>query len=57
MAMTETIHKLYVGGEWYETGETQDVTSPYDGRVVFNHTPEQAAAAFGRHLTVLGHHH
>jgi acyl-CoA reductase-like NAD-dependent aldehyde dehydrogenase len=34
MAMTETIHKLYVGGEWYETGETLDVTSPYDGRVV-----------------------
>jgi hypothetical protein len=28
-----------------------------DGRVVFNHTPEQAAAAFGRHLTVIGHHH
>jgi acyl-CoA reductase-like NAD-dependent aldehyde dehydrogenase len=34
MAMTETVHKLYVGGEWYETGETLDVTSPYDGCVV-----------------------
>ena len=34
MAMTETIQKLYVDGEWYETGETADVTSPYDGSVV-----------------------
>src|SRR6188472_1767842 len=34
MAMTETIQKLYVDGEWYETGETKDVTSPYDGSVV-----------------------
>ena len=34
MAMTETVHKLYVDGEWYETGETMDVTSPYDGSVV-----------------------
>ena len=34
MAMTETIQKLYVDGEWYETGETTDVTSPYDGSVV-----------------------
>jgi acyl-CoA reductase-like NAD-dependent aldehyde dehydrogenase len=34
MAMTETVQKLYVDGEWYETGETVDVTSPYDGSVV-----------------------
>src|SRR3954454_20016621 len=34
MAMTETLQKLYVDGEWYETGETRDVTSPYDGSVV-----------------------
>jgi acyl-CoA reductase-like NAD-dependent aldehyde dehydrogenase len=34
MAMTETVQKLYVDGEWYETGETVDVTSPYDGGVV-----------------------
>jgi acyl-CoA reductase-like NAD-dependent aldehyde dehydrogenase len=34
MAMTETVQKLLVGGEWYETGETIDVTSPYDGSVV-----------------------
>jgi acyl-CoA reductase-like NAD-dependent aldehyde dehydrogenase len=34
MAMTETIQKLYVDGEWYETGETADITSPYDGSVV-----------------------
>ena len=26
MAMTETIQKLYVDGEWYETGETADVS-------------------------------
>ncbi|HEV8155027.1 MAG TPA: aldehyde dehydrogenase family protein, partial [Gaiellales bacterium] len=32
--MTETIQKLYVDGEWYETGEAKDVTSPYDGSVV-----------------------
>ena len=34
MAATDTVQKLYVGGEWYETGETRDVTSPYDGSVV-----------------------
>jgi acyl-CoA reductase-like NAD-dependent aldehyde dehydrogenase len=31
---TESIRKILVGGEWYETGETLDVTSPYDGSVV-----------------------
>jgi acyl-CoA reductase-like NAD-dependent aldehyde dehydrogenase len=31
---TEAVRKLFVGGEWYETGETLDVTSPYDGSVV-----------------------
>ena len=34
MATTETVQKLLVDGEWYETGETIDVTSPFDGRVV-----------------------
>src|SRR3954469_7761322 len=34
MAVTETVQKLLVDGEWYETGETVDVTSPYDGSVV-----------------------
>src|SRR4029078_1352714 len=33
MERTETIQKLYVDGEWYETGETADITSPYDGSV------------------------
>jgi hypothetical protein len=28
-----------------------------DGRVVFNHTPEQAVAAFGGQFAVLGQHH
>ena len=28
-----------------------------DGRVVFNHTPEQAVAVFGGQFAVLGHHH
>jgi len=31
---TEPVRKLLVGGDWYETGETLDVTSPYDGSVV-----------------------
>src|SRR3954451_8378725 len=34
MATTETVQKILVGGEWYETGETIDVTSPFDGRIV-----------------------
>ncbi len=34
MATTETVQKLLVDGEWYETGETIDVTSPFDGSVV-----------------------
>src|SRR5436305_7144476 len=34
MATTETLQKLYVDGEWYETGETAEVKSPYDGSVV-----------------------
>jgi acyl-CoA reductase-like NAD-dependent aldehyde dehydrogenase len=31
---TEAVRKMLVGGEWYETGETLDVTSPFDGSVV-----------------------
>jgi len=37
---TEAVRKILVGGEWYETGETIDVTSPFDGSVV-------AQVAFG----------
>ena len=37
---TEPVRKILVGGEWYETGETIDVTSPFDGSVV-------AQVAFG----------
>jgi acyl-CoA reductase-like NAD-dependent aldehyde dehydrogenase len=31
---TEPVRKMLVGGDWYETGETLDVTSPFDGSVV-----------------------
>jgi acyl-CoA reductase-like NAD-dependent aldehyde dehydrogenase len=31
---TEPVRKILIGGEWYETGETLDVTSPFDGSVV-----------------------
>ena len=31
---TESVRKMLVGGDWYETGETLDVTSPFDGTVV-----------------------
>jgi acyl-CoA reductase-like NAD-dependent aldehyde dehydrogenase len=37
---TEAVRKILVGGEWYETGEAIDVTSPFDGSVV-------AQVAFG----------
>jgi len=34
MAITATERKLLVGGEWIETGEWQEVRSPYSGEVV-----------------------
>src|SRR5918995_3540161 len=34
MATTATERKLFVGGEWIETGDWQDVRSPYSGEVV-----------------------
>jgi acyl-CoA reductase-like NAD-dependent aldehyde dehydrogenase len=34
MAVTATERKLFVGGEWLETGEWIDVRSPYSGDVV-----------------------
>ena len=34
MATTATERKLLLGGEWVETGEWVDVTSPYDGSTV-----------------------
>ena len=34
MATTATERKLLINGEWFETGEWIDVTSPYDGELV-----------------------
>jgi acyl-CoA reductase-like NAD-dependent aldehyde dehydrogenase len=34
MAATATERRLFVGGEWFDTGEWLEVRSPYDGRVV-----------------------
>ena len=34
MAATATERKLFVAGEWVETGEWIDVRSPYSGEVV-----------------------
>src|SRR5215210_136926 len=34
MAVTATERKLLIGGEWVETGEWQEVRSPYSGDVV-----------------------
>jgi acyl-CoA reductase-like NAD-dependent aldehyde dehydrogenase len=34
MAVTTTERKLLIGGEWVETGEWQEVRSPYSGEVV-----------------------
>src|SRR5215211_5235527 len=34
MATTATERKLYVGGEWVETGDWIEVKSPYSGEVV-----------------------
>ena len=31
---TEPVRKRLVDGDWYETGETLDVTSPFDGSLV-----------------------
>src|SRR6476661_4590135 len=31
---TQAVRKILVDGEWYETGETLDVRSPFDGSVV-----------------------
>ena len=48
---TETIqatdHKLYVAGEWMETGEWSEVKSPYDGTVI-GRVPKGDAALVGR---------
>src|SRR5919204_4698501 len=34
MATTATEKRLLIGGEWVETGEWQEVRSPYSGEVV-----------------------
>ena len=48
---TETIqatdHKLYVAGEWIETGEWSEVSAPYDGTVV-GRVPKGDAALVGK---------
>jgi acyl-CoA reductase-like NAD-dependent aldehyde dehydrogenase len=48
---TETIevtdHKLYVGGEWIETGDWSEVKSPYDGTVI-GRVPKGDAALVDR---------
>jgi acyl-CoA reductase-like NAD-dependent aldehyde dehydrogenase len=59
---TETIqatdHKLYVAGEWIETGEWSEVKAPYDGTLIgrvpkgdaalVEKATEAAAAAFAK---------
>ncbi len=48
---TETIqatdHKLYVAGEWMETGEWSEVKAPYDGTLI-GRVPKGDAALVGR---------
>src|ERR671918_278343 len=48
---TETIqatdHKLYVAGEWMETGEWSEVKAPYDGTVI-GRVPKGDAALVGK---------
>jgi acyl-CoA reductase-like NAD-dependent aldehyde dehydrogenase len=48
---TETIqatdHKLYVAGEWIETGEWSEVRAPYDGTVI-GRVPKGDAALVGK---------
>ena len=43
MATIATERKLLIGGEWIETGEWIDVTSPYDGEIV-GRVPKAGAA-------------
>ena len=48
---TETIqatdHKLYVAGEWIETGEWSEVKAPYDGTLI-GRVPKGDAALVGK---------
>ena len=48
---TETIqttdHKLYVAGEWIETGEWSEVKAPYDGTLI-GRVPKGDAALVGQ---------
>src|SRR3954453_21280059 len=48
---TETIqatdHKLYVAGEWVETGDWSEVKAPYDGTVI-GRVPKGDAALVGK---------
>ena len=43
MAVTATERKLLIGGDWVETGEWQEVRSPYSGEVV-GRVPQAGAA-------------
>ena len=45
MAATATERKLLIGGEWVETGDWQDVRSPYSGEVVGRVAKADAAEA------------
>src|SRR4051794_24164364 len=51
MMATETIqatdHKLYVAGEWMETGEWSEVKSPYDGTLI-GRVPKGDAVLVGK---------
>jgi acyl-CoA reductase-like NAD-dependent aldehyde dehydrogenase len=49
MATTATERKLLIDGEWFETGEWIDVTSPYDGALV-GRVPKAGAAETRRAL-------
>jgi acyl-CoA reductase-like NAD-dependent aldehyde dehydrogenase len=45
MAATATERKLLIGGEWVETGEWQEVRSPYSGEVVARVSKARAGEA------------
>jgi acyl-CoA reductase-like NAD-dependent aldehyde dehydrogenase len=47
VATTATEHKLLIDGEWIETGEWLEVTSPYDDTVI-GRVPKAGAAEAGR---------
>ena len=46
-AIQATDHKLYVAGEWMETGEWSEVNAPYDGTLI-GRVPKGDAALLGK---------